>query len=297
MNLTKKTHHNPCFWTAFWNFEYLTQQRKKNSTPERPREILINVLNLSINKILVDKTKNVFYKKHIGLADLTQKGVTEYTKRNHPDQLESIENYYENDKSELILDFENHFTLMEDSYKKHLFELILSESITIETKTYISFFIFFQLIRNPLSLENFIKKFKREKMEKFEFFIYLTEILKDPNRFGNLISAIFVPNWKIYIVSSNIFPLSDNPVLIRNNHLMVAVAPNIMIEIDMTEKTKEINEPKITRKISKSKYREFINRTIRNSSKEIIFGDFELLNEIKNSRRYKNHLKEIKNIC
>lgn len=298
MTLTIRTHFNPCFWTSYWNFDYLNRKRKNPELNENVRKKEIFVLNLKSDKIYLDITQNVFYKKKLGLAKITKEGALDFTKRNFPKDLESIQNRYDKDDSEMTLDFENIFTLMEESYKVQLEELIVKNKVITDTeKAHLTFFILFQALRNPNSLDDMTELYKENGMERFELLVSIKHRISNLIGLAELTAPFAVPTWNIYKLEKNIFPLSDNPVLAKNGHIMVAISPNIMLELDLNEKCTKINPIHIKTKISYLKKREFIKRTIENSSREIIFGEEKVLRKIKNSRIYKKQLKRIKNVC
>lgn len=296
--MTIRTHFNPCFWTSYWNFEYLERKRQNPELRENVRKKEIFVLNLKSDKIYTNITQNIFYKKKLGIAEITKEGALDFTKRNFPEDLKRIQNRYDKDDSEMTLDFENIFSLMEESYKSHLEELIISDKPIKDTdKAYLTFFILFQALRNPNSLDYMTEIYKAIGMEKFELLVSIKHRISNLIGLVNLTAPFSVPTWNIYKLKKNIFPLSDNPILARNGHIMIAVSPNIMLELDIKEKCTKVNPVIIKTEISYFKKREFIKRTIENSSREIIYGEEEILRKIKKSRLYKKQIKRIKNAC
>ncbi len=67
---TIENHYNPCYWTAYWNFEYLDAKRKAENISKKPRDYPVFCLNIKANKILFDKTKNIFVDKKAGIAEI-----------------------------------------------------------------------------------------------------------------------------------------------------------------------------------------------------------------------------------
>ena len=63
LNLTKKNHYNPCFWTAFWNDKYLVGKRKGYDDMLKPRDVQIFTLNLRVIKYFNRKQRMSFLKK------------------------------------------------------------------------------------------------------------------------------------------------------------------------------------------------------------------------------------------
>lgn len=287
MHITKKNHFIPCFWTAYWNNEYFKLKRENPSCQISARDKKIFVLNLKNNNIFSKKTEEVFFEKNTGIAIITSEKALEYAKRKSPENYEKVKEEY---SSDMKLDFENHFSIMEQCYKERLENLILNDSIiNDEEKTGLSLLLVYQILRHPNTLNPIEKLFKINGMEKFEMFFSLKERLSDVEGLAKLSIPFLFPKWKIYKLKTSIFPLCDNPVLIKNQHLMFAFAPNIMLEIDLKENSNVIQKCKIKNRISFFKKREFIKRTILNSTKEIVFGDKKLLEKIKKSNTYKKH--------
>lgn len=266
--MTIKNHYIPCFWAAYWNFDYLNSKRTIIDHKDIVREKTIFVLNLRINKILKTTTENVFFEKKSGIAKVT------------PDT---------------TLDFENIFSIMEEAYKDNLESVILSNKIIDEeSKALLTSFIVYQTLRHPNMLNSMTEFYKTAGLEKYQMLLSLKAKLSNPNEMLNLFAPILVPKWTIYKLNKNVFPLSDCPILGRNKHLMIALAPNIMLEIFLDRATSKIEPCIVKNRISYFKYRKFIRRTIYNSSREIIFGSLELLEDIQKSCIYSKHLKKVK---
>jgi hypothetical protein len=295
MPLTIKNHYNPCFWTAYWNFDYSQSKKEKLSIKIAPRKQKVYCLNLKSNKILHLKTEDVFFVKRAGIATITPEVVKGYLSYNDGEEYE--EEILENYKTDVILDFENHFTFMEEAYRKHLEKLIVTnDEIDTEYKVYLTTFIVHQVLRNPIMLNQMEKTFSLLGMEKFEVLFSLKEKLSNSDQMMGLYAPIVIPQWKIYKTAKNLFPLSNSPMLGKNQNIMIPVAPNIMIEVNLKQRCSNVRGCKVKTRISFWKYRDFIRRTIKGSTKEIIFGDEELLRKIQKSKLYKKHLKTI-NVC
>ncbi|GAH09143.1 unnamed protein product, partial [marine sediment metagenome] len=130
MNITKRNHYNPCFWTAYWNSEYLDAKRQASNQTLHPRETEIYSLNIKSNKILIQKTRNVFFKKGAGLAKITREDALSYCNRAFPDEFENIDKYYDRHPEDIYIDFENHFTEFESFFRPSLEKVIQKRTIT-----------------------------------------------------------------------------------------------------------------------------------------------------------------------
>ena len=102
MGITKKNHYNPCFWTAFWNPEYLDASRSGETLDTKPREQVIYSLNLKSNKILRLKTENIFFDKGAGLATITRDNALDYCKRAFPNEYKGLKKYYDEHPGDLM---------------------------------------------------------------------------------------------------------------------------------------------------------------------------------------------------
>ena len=123
----------------------------------------------------------------------------DFVKRNKLEQLKEVEDKNDEYYSNLIVDFEDLFTAMENSYKEHLLEIIIHDNpITDFEKAHLMFFILFQMMRNPKSLGKFIEINEEKGIEKFEVFYQIRNILSDRTELSKLTAPFVVPTWNIY---------------------------------------------------------------------------------------------------
>lgn len=263
----------------------------------RSRNTKIFVLNLRSNKILFQKTDNVFFEKKAGIAKITRAEALEYCRQFFPGQYEELRSYYDKNPSDLIMDFENHFTGLEDSYKDSLEELIINQKIAgIVHKTEISFFIAFQLLRNHTALKQAEEFYKHQNLAKFVVFVDLKHTLSDTNKLGSLILPYVSSRWTLYKSKKMIFPLSDNPVLYRPKHIFLPLSPDLLLEIETDRKVEPAKRCKVKRRISKRLVNEIIQRTIENSSREIVSFDENSLVQIQQSEAFRSQIQLVDSI-
>ena len=268
---TTKNHFNPCYWTACWNFEYLKAKRNGDNISKKPREYLVYCLKIKAQKILIDKTKNIFIDKNAGIAKIRNE--KEY-KELQQKSINDIEFEFEEDN--LILDFENHFTEFENLTKDSIEKTIITKEIaTIEDKALIAFFLLIQSFRNHKNLAEFTATFLEEGKSKLELFMNLKESVTNRDKLASILFPIVFCEWKLHKAEKAIFPLSDNCLLQEKNHLFFPLCPDILIEINLEKKTEKICS--YSEKISKWKYWKFKNRTIKSAPKEMIFGNDNIL--------------------
>ncbi|MDQ3190672.1 MAG: DUF4238 domain-containing protein [Bacteroidota bacterium] len=292
MNLTIKNHYIPCFWTAFWNPDYLNSKRNGNNAIDSPREIKIFALNLKSNKIIEQKTKKVFFEKGAGIDNLTKEDLYAAHKRAYPEKYKVENNYFEKYPSGLTFDFESHFTSFEESYKTTLEKAIVNCKIeNIIDKFSISMFVFFQTKMNHNSFNKMESLYKSKNLTKLEMFLHLKQTLSQPETLKEITDPFLKAEWSLYKTKKEIFPMSDNPVLFRPKHVFLPLAPDLLLEINLNNSVSPDNICTNYEHLPFFKYREFKKRTIENSSREIVFGKQNLLKNWQNSDTYKRHLK------
>lgn len=71
MQLTKRNHFNPCFWTAFWNPDYYANVMAGSPCQLVARQQRVHVLNIKSGKIYEQTVDRVHYDKNLGIAEIT----------------------------------------------------------------------------------------------------------------------------------------------------------------------------------------------------------------------------------
>jgi hypothetical protein len=271
-NPVENNHFIPCYWTAYWNIEYLSAKRNNENT-KSSRKIEISYFNLKANKILKAKAEKIFVDKYRGLAILETESDLKKIKDNFIIHNKDMD--YENPSDLLLLDFENHFTEYENISKPALIRTILSKTIKdIEDKTFLAQFFILQNIRNPIILNKRLDFLEKSGKSKIDLLLEVRDFFTNKNKLENLILPIVFCKWVVYSVKDYIFPISDKPILDYKNHIFVPLAPDILIEIQLNNRTEDIAS--YNYKISTLKYLNFKNRVIKNVNNEIV-GNTELL--------------------
>jgi hypothetical protein len=279
-------HFIPCYWTAYWNIEYLNAKRNNKET-KSSRKVEISYLNLKVNKILKTKAEKIFVNKYQGLAiienenDLKKLGDNIIVHNDSDD---------ENQYNLLLFDFENHFTEYENISRPALTRTIINKKIKdIEDKTFLAQFFILQSIRNPIILNKRLDFFQKNGKDKTDLLLEVRDLFTNRNKFENLILPIIFSKWIVYSVNENIFPLPDKPILDNKNHIFVPLAPDMLIEIQLNNRTDNIAS--YNYKIRPLKYLKFKNRVIRNVNNEIV-GNTDLLMKWRKNKNLVN--KELK---
>jgi len=293
MPITKKNHYNPCFWTAFWNSDYYYKENVR--TTQNPRTQKVFSLNLIGDKIIPTKTENVFFEKGMGLSKISADSVTDYAERNNDSLFNKLENIESLDNNDLLIDFENFFSTMEDLIKEPLLSVINKNEInTIAEKTHIASFIFDLIIRNYKNFNRMISRNDELNKPKFELFWNLKNDFSNPEVLKNAIIPIVASEWILYKTKKFKFPLGDQSVLINDRNALIALSPILLLKIKFKKKVSPTNICKTKKRLSFLSYRDFMHRTIKSSCREIIFSNKQLLLDWKETRVYRNRVAKLK---
>jgi hypothetical protein len=297
LSRVNKNHYNPCFWIAYWNSTYLNKSRCGNSQGLVAREQQVYVLNVKKNEILIQKTKKVFFQKKAGLAVITREGALDFCLRMYPSEYKDLKKYYDENKDTVILDFENHFTEIERLCRNELKSVIHTASIdNINSKTFISFFVYTQIFRNHNTLKNIENIYSNNGMPKFEVFMDFKNIISSPELLMATLSPFVNSEWIIYKSKEHLFPISDSCVLLNNENLLVPLSPDLLLRINYHNLISAEAQSCITKNIiSDSLISEFTDRTIQNSNREIVFSDSSLLKKWQSNPIYQKKMKHFNN--
>lgn len=297
MNLTKRTHYNPCFWTALWNKNYYDKFINDRKTKKDCRNQCVYSLNIKANKIMRTKVEDTFYENGLGITIITQEQAENYCRINFPNQHKDLVKYYEDHPGDFILDFENIFTGVEnsDAYKT-LLEVIANESInSITEKAFIASFIVMHKMRSHSMINAMIEMLEKTGGRRFEHFLWVKKVWSSPDILYSLVNPIIEGQWILYRTDDFTFPLNDSPIMSKNGNIMAALSPKMLLEINTTIKSDP--EKWIAKyHIPKYKLNEYKRRAILSCFKEIIYFDDELLSDWKKSTEYKERAELLNNI-
>lgn len=290
-NITKNTHFNPCFWTAFWNRNYYNAAVMGNEHKYTARKQEINTLNFRADKIFPTKMEKVHCQKNLGVAEISRSDYLSFLKKYFPEEFK----YYSNNVFEIPkkakLDFENHFSQLEktSSYTTLIDVVKNGDIIAFEEKTEISIFIVIHQIRNHAVLNSIVEFNKELGDPKFVSLFLLKHFLANAKMLMNPVSEIVYAKWRLFMCDDHELPLNDSPILTSKESIMVPLSPRLLLEIVLAEKSADLQ---ISReRITRSKYKEFEKRLIGNTFYEIISEDQEVLEKIKSSNYYKQRRK------
>ena len=78
MDVTKRNHYNPCFWTALWNDEYYRAIAGGKVEGKAARQQTVHVLNLKSQKTYRTIMEHVHYDKNLGFAEITREAAEDF---------------------------------------------------------------------------------------------------------------------------------------------------------------------------------------------------------------------------
>ena len=293
LNITKRNHYNPCFWTALWSPEYFKAFRAGASANLRVREQRVYALGVKSNKVISMTTANVHFDKNLAFAEITRETAEEFCKRHFPDQFKSFQEENATAPYPVFIDFEDILSKLEElpPYTVLLEVARREEIASAEEKAFLGCFVFFQLLRSHAIMNSLIEWLGDAGISKFEHFVMLKWALVDQGYLMRCIAPLVNSRWTLYRSAEDAFPLTDSPVLVRPQSILVALSPRLLLEIERRLRASE-NQWRV-REIKAGKLAEFRRRTIGNTFREIIFGNPEILEAWCSSGEFKRRVEEM----
>jgi len=276
--LTKRNHSNPCFWTAYWNEAYYEARITGCGEELEARKQPILALNVRANKIIPTIVDEVHVDKGMGVANIEPQSMKAFCKRHFPDRYEKFCREIDEHPDALLLDFENVFTGIEATPAYRTLHKVIEQQGLAgpEDKCNIACFIVLQQMRSHAILKSMIEAFEMVGIDKWEYFWMLKQCLGDRDSLFRMVNPIAISQWIVYRAVSHMFPLPDSPVLVNDGHIMVAISPRMLVEVNLRVRTSECSW--IDKQgVHKSKLREYRRRAISNTFKELIFHDPDIL--------------------
>lgn len=269
MTITIRTHYNPCFWTALWNQHYYEAVENEKHDSLRVREQKVYSLNIYNNEVHHKTTDQVFFEKHLGLVSFNEKDIEQFIKRNYPEDAEERKMSFK--KQDLIIDFENHFTALEESPAYlSLISLVKDKTLqSLEEKGNIATFILVHNLRNHVMINSFQEFGKQIGSSKLEEFIHMKWILQDSKFMKNIISKFLMGHWVIFTLKEPI-PLIDSPICNNNGEILCVLNPYQVLSINLKNLTNQIQYMTVDNYIQIKQFQKIL---ISNTYREIVFID------------------------
>ena len=295
MEITKRNHYNPCFWTALWNPTYYNSFIKGKARNINSRMQFVYALSVKSDSIFRSKVDNIHFDKNLGVAEITLDNMKKFVNRHRPEEYDDFKKNAKETDYPLYLDFESILTGIEKlpSYSALLNVIRGQNIVSIDEKAFLASFIYYQYLRSHAIMNSSLEWGLKNKIEKFEYFVLLKWHLANTNSLFQQVAPITFSEWTLYKLDKDTFPLTDSPVLIGSNGIMVSLSPRLLLE---TSRIPALNSDGLTIKngIDDDKLNEFRIRTIGNTFREIIFSDKELLKNWQETKEFQYRVETIK---
>lgn len=283
VEITKRTHYNPCLWTAFWNPNYYKSVVQGIELDLRPRDQLVYSLNVKSNKIYKTKVNSVHYEKKLGIAEITYEEALEFCKRNNPKEYDNFLKISDKSQYPVFLDYENILTGIEGTPAYQVLKDVIKRQNILNKmeKGFLADFTFMQLLRSPAIMSSMLEINELNRISKFEYLVRLKWFLSSPEATYPIVARIALSKWILYVAKEDKFPLSDSAVLVKPENIMIALSPRLLLVVLLNQ---ESDGWLVKEGISSELFYDFKKRTINNTFKEIIFSEEHLLEKWQNSR-------------
>jgi hypothetical protein len=271
MDITKRNHYNPCFWTALWNLTYYEKSIAGATSNELARKQVVHALSAKSQKIYAATVERVHFDKNLGIAEISKPAAEDFVRRYHPDQYEQFVSETSTASYPIYLDFENILSGIEatPAYQT-LLKVATTQTVdNLIEKCYLASFVVLQNLRSHSMMNAMIDWQKEIGHQKFEHLVILKWMLSDPHFLFRLVHPLISSQWNLYTSSEHCLPLCDSPILVQPASVMVALSPRLLLDIRTDTPAPEGVMP-ISRKIDSSTLEEHRLRTVGNTFREII---------------------------
>ena len=295
MDITKRNHYNPCFWTALWNDRYYEEFLKTAQHSLPPREQEVFALNVRGNIISQQKVENVHFEKGLGHAEITFEAIKQFVKRNYPTKYDDFCRNSDKRDYPIFWDFENYFTGLESSpaYKVLLDVAKRRDLASSNEKECLADFVYLQWLRSHTVLNSMIEQNSTSGIEKFECYAFLRSMLIHPERTQPVVARLARSHWTLYRTENDTFPLTDSPILVQRYGIMVALSPRLLLEISLKVTAAE-NQWDTQNGIGQSKFADFRRRSIGTTFREIIFSEQSVLENWQSTKDFRKRVALLK---
>lgn len=271
MEVTKRNHYNPCFWTALWSVSYYEKAVAGRALDELPRKQVVHTLNAKSLQIYPTTVERVHFDKNLGIAEITRPAAENFVQRYHPDQYERFVSGNATASYPVYLDFESILSGIEatPAYQT-LLKVATTQTVdNLVEKSYLASFVVIQNLRSHSIMNAMIDWHEEVGREKFEHLVTLKWMLSDPHFLFRLVHPLVSSQWNLYSSAEHSLPLCDSPVLVEPRSVMVALSPRLLLEIRTDSPAPEEAMP-ISQKLGKERLEEHRLRTIGNTFREVI---------------------------
>ncbi|MBB6135524.1 hypothetical protein HD842_003691 [Massilia aurea] len=296
MNITKRNHYNPCFWTALWNLTYYEKSIAGTISEESARKQVVHVLNAKSQKIYPASVEVVHFDKNLGVAEISKSAAEDFVRRHHPNRYKQFISENATASYPIKIDFENVFSGIEatPAYPT-LIKVATTQTVNnLIEKCYLASFVVLQNLRSHSMMKAMIDFHEATGREKFEHLITFKWKLGDSDFLFGLVHPLINSQWNLYTSPDHCLPLCDSPILVEPGSVMVALSPRLLLDIRTDTPAAEGMMP-TSQRIDSSTLEEYRLRTIGNTFREII-GEPKQLEAWKASVDFQRRSEIIKDI-
>lgn len=294
MILAKRSHSNPCFWTAVWNPAFYEKFVSDGPRPGDARDQQVFVLNVHANRCFKSKVSNVHVEKGVSVAEITPGDAERFCQRWFPDRFDQFRADMADHPETLYLDFESILTGLEAMipYQILLEVIRTGRCTTVDQKTHMACFLVIQFLRSSAILQSSIQISERHGRPKFEYYWWLKQILSHADVLFRLTAPVVFAQWHLYRSAAPVFALPDTPILMKPRSIMVALSPHLLLEVLATPET-EMERCFRHEPAHKSKIREYRRRAIRNTFKELVCATTQVATDYVETTEWRQRVREI----
>lgn len=296
MNLTKRNHYNPCFWTALWNESHYSRVVSSAEGNPSPRSQRVHALNVRSGAIYSTAVENLHFDKNLGLAEMTPDSMKRFCRRWFPEKYAEVAQYINEHPDTLTMDFEN----ILGGTEKHGHGFLLDAAryggfSSVQHKGFVTCLVVIQAMRSHEFMSSMVARTSAAGIQKWEYFWILKNMWADRVALARAITPLACARWTLYRTERHRFPLCDSPVMINRDNVMMTLSPRLLAEIDLTIQAPE-DKWLVRDGISGSKYREFRRRSIQNTFKDIVFSEIAELTTWKALPEFRSRMRDLSTV-
>jgi hypothetical protein len=302
-NFTFKNHYNPCFWTALWNSEYYHSIKNSTERNKKARDYKLKGIRFGCDKIIKNKADKLFYELHMGLAVISI--------------MELREMFYKLPKDYIYISKVNKFSIKYLSWlipnwgiiidiepllreleringTNAVLDLVKHGNIIDKThKSLLATFIYTQQLRSPLTFSaNYHKNKHTNNPKAFSILDFIHSLSNDKEMY-NVITVYLQCMWHLYTVDIDIFPLSDLTIHEDNQNVIAVLSPRHLLIINKEHKEDDI---RYYNTMNKEILDLVCNKIIQNTFKDLVLENESVLNQILDSRDWKDRSRLVRSI-
>lgn len=294
--VTRRSHYNPCFWTALWNNGYFELWRAGQTGILSPRRQIVFALNVRANKVVETAVENAHFDKLSGVANISPASMRDFCLRKFPDKYEEWAKDETRFSEALMLDFEDFLMRMEglQTYSWLLKAAKIGGLESVEHKGMLLTMLVIHSMRGYEFTRAMIEHSRNIGIEKWEYFWELRNAWSNPVVLARAVTPLALGRWTFWRAGTHRFPLCDSPVMISRDSMMAIVSPRLLLEVELNVDVPGLQWV-IRDEIRPEKYNEFRQRAIENTFREILFHERDLLEEWQSSPEFAARVSEFGN--